>query len=55
MEIENNLSDALHEALTERFVDSNSKRFQRDFIDENNILSGVNKNGEITINGNYFG
>ena len=54
-ELENNLSDALHKALTERFVDKNSKIFQMNFNDENNILSGVNKNGEVTINGNYFG
>ena len=55
MEIEDNLSDSLHTALTERFVDSDSKKFYKNSFDIDNILSGINQNGDVTVNGNYYG
>tara|TARA_B100000029_G_scaffold354937_1_gene347768 strand:+ start:767 stop:3304 length:2538 start_codon:yes stop_codon:yes gene_type:complete len=54
-EIEDNLSESLHIALTERFVDTDSKKFYKNTFDEEEVLSGINQNGDVTVNGNYYG
>ena len=54
-EIEDNLSDALHYALTERFVDKSTINLRLKFQDNKELLTGLNNNGDVTVEGNYFG
>ena len=54
-EIEDNLSDALHYALTERFVDKSTTNLRLKFKDNKELLTGLNNNGDVTVEGNYFG
>ncbi|MBN44191.1 MAG: hypothetical protein CML94_01595 [Rhodobiaceae bacterium] len=54
-EIEDKLSDALHNSLTERFVEKNSNKLRIKYKDKKDILSGINDNGDITVEGEYFG
>ena len=54
-EIEDKLSDALHNALTERFVEKSSSKLRIKYKDKKDILSGINDTGEITVEGEYFG
>ena len=54
-EIEDKLSDALHNSLTERFVEKNSSKLRIKYKDKKDILSGINENGDITVEGQYFG
>lgn len=54
-EIEDKLSDALHNALTERFVEKSSSKLRIKYKDKKDILSGINNTGEITVEGEYFG
>ena len=54
-EIEDKLSDALHNSLTERFVEKNSSKLRIKYKDKKDILSGINENGDITVEGEYFG
>ena len=53
--IEDKLSDALHEALTDRFVDKGTSRLRLKYKDKKDILSGINNQGEVTVEGKYFG
>ena len=53
--IEDKLSDALHEALTDRFVDKGTNGLRLKYKDKKEILSGINSEGEITVEGKYFG
>ena len=53
--IEDDLSDYLHQALTERFVDVDSKKLFQQFDDQNEYLAGINENGDVTINSDYYG
>ena len=53
--IEDKLSDALHEALTDRFVDKGTSRLRLKYKDKKEILSGINEDGEVTVEGKYFG
>ena len=54
-EIEDKLSDALHNSLTERFVEKTSSKLRVKYKDKEDILSGINNNGDITVEGEYFG
>ncbi len=54
-EIENKLSDSLHNSLTERFVEKKSSKLRIKYKDKKDILSGINDLGEITVEGEYFG
>ena len=53
--IEDDLSDNLHQALTERFVDIDSKKLFQDFNNQINYLVGINENGDLIVNGDYYG
>ena len=53
--IEDDLSDYLHQALTERFVDIDSKKLFQQFDNQNEYLAGINDNGDITVNSDYYG
>jgi len=53
--VEDKLSDALHEALTDRFVDKGTNRLRLKYKDKKDILSGINDQGEVTVEGKYFG
>ena len=54
-EIEDKLSDALHNSLTERFVEKTSSKLRIKYKDKKDILSGINDNGNVTVEGEYFG
>ncbi len=54
-EIEDKLSDALHNSLTERFVEKTSSKLRIKYKDKKDILSGINDNGDVTVEGEYFG
>jgi len=54
-EIEDKLSDALHNSLTERFVEKTSSKLRIKYKDKKDILSGINDSGDITVEGEYFG
>ena len=54
-EIEDKLSDALHNSLTERFVEKTSSKLRIKYKDKKDILSGINENGDITVEGEYLG
>ena len=53
--IEDDLSDYLHQALTERFVDIDSKKLFQQFDNQNEYLAGINDNGDVTVNSDYYG
>ena len=53
--IEDDLSDYLHQALTERFVDIDSKKLFQQFDDQNEYLAGISENGDVTVNADYYG
>ncbi len=53
--IEDDLSDYLHQALTERFVDIDSKKLFQQFDNQNEYLAGINENGDVTVNSDYYG
>jgi ATP-dependent RNA helicase SUPV3L1/SUV3 len=54
-EVENKLSDALHERLTERFVDRRTSVLMRR-LRENTVLSTeIGKTGEVTVEGHVIG
>ncbi len=54
-DIENNLSDNLHEGLTNRFVDSTSKYFINSVNDNKNVNFVINKENILTINNTEYG
>ena len=53
--IENRLSDALHERLTQRFVDRRTSVLLRRLRDDENLSADVNDNGEVLVEGEYVG
>src|SRR3982075_770365 len=54
-EVENKLSDALHERLTERFVDRRTSVLMRR-LRENTVLNAeIGKTGEVTVEGHVIG
>ena len=54
-EIEDALSDALHEKLMQRFVDRRTSALVKGLRDERDLLAGVNHDGEVTVEGHFVG
>jgi ATP-dependent RNA helicase SUPV3L1/SUV3 len=53
--IEDRLSDALHESITQRFVDRRSALLVRHLASEGELLASVDKDGEVQVEGSYVG
>ena len=53
--IEDQLSDALHERLTQRFVDRRSALLMGRLKDRDELLAAVNRAGELHVEGQYVG
>ena len=53
--IEDRLSDALHERLTDRFVDRRAAVLVRRLRDSDELLAGVKESGAITVEGYHVG
>jgi ATP-dependent RNA helicase SUPV3L1/SUV3 len=53
--IEDRLSDALHESITQRFVDRRSALLVRHLASDGELLTAVSKSGEVLIEGAYVG
>lgn len=54
-QIEDKLSDALHERLTERFVDRRAAILVRRLAAGDDLIGAVNKNNEVLVEGQYVG
>ncbi|MEM8937520.1 MAG: helicase-related protein [Pseudomonadota bacterium] len=53
--IEDKLSDALHEKLTQRFVDRRTATLLRRLKDDTPLLAGVTEDGEVIVEGQFIG
>jgi ATP-dependent RNA helicase SUPV3L1/SUV3 len=53
--IEDNLSDALHEKLTQRFIDRRTSVLLKKLKDDLPLLAGVNDQGEVVVEGQFVG
>ncbi len=53
--VEDRLSDALHERLTQRFVDRRTSVLLRRLKQKEAIVAEVNENGEVTVEGEFVG
>ncbi|HVZ99713.1 MAG TPA: helicase-related protein [Caulobacterales bacterium] len=53
--IEDKLSDALHAALTQRFIDRRTSALLKGLKREDALLAGVSHEGEVTVEGHYVG
>ena len=53
--IEDRLSDALHESITQRFVDRRSAFLVRRLAGDDELLASVDKTGEVRVEGSYVG
>ena len=53
--IEDSLSDALHEKLTQRFVDRRTSVLLKKLRDDEPLLAGVAKNGDVVVEGQFVG
>jgi ATP-dependent RNA helicase SUPV3L1/SUV3 len=53
--IEDRLSDALHESITQRFVDRRSAFLVRQMASDGELLAAVSKSGEVLVEGAYIG
>jgi ATP-dependent RNA helicase SUPV3L1/SUV3 len=53
--IEDRLSDALHESITQRFVDRRSAFLVRQLASEGELMAAVSKSGEVLVEGAYIG
>jgi ATP-dependent RNA helicase SUPV3L1/SUV3 len=53
--IEDSLSDALHEKLTQRFVDRRTSLLLKKLKDDGSLLAGVNEDGEVIVEGQFVG
>jgi ATP-dependent RNA helicase SUPV3L1/SUV3 len=53
--IEDRLSDALHETITQRFVDRRSAFLVRTLAGDGELLASVDKVGEVRVEGSYVG
>jgi len=53
--VEDRLSDALHGALTQRFVDRRTSVLLRRLKQKESLLADVNENGEVTVEGEFVG
>lgn len=54
-EVEDKLSDALHEALTQRFIDRRTSALLKGLRREDVLLAGVSEDGEVTVEGHFVG
>ncbi len=54
-DVENRLSDALHEVLTQRFIDRRTSALVRSLKRDDILLAGVTEEGEVTVEGHYVG
>lgn len=54
-EIEDKLSDALHEKLMQRFVDRRTSVLMRKLKDDAPLLAGISGDGEVTVEGEFVG
>jgi ATP-dependent RNA helicase SUPV3L1/SUV3 len=54
-QIEDALSDALHERLMQRFVDRRTSALMKSLRDERDLLAGVSREGEVTVEGHFVG
>ncbi len=54
-EIEDSLSDALHECLTQRFVDKRTSALMKGLKDKENLNADISENGEIKVEDHYVG
>src|SRR4051794_36223925 len=54
-EVENKLSDALHERLTERFVDRRTSVLMRRLRENTMLNTEIGKTGEVTVEGHVIG
>ncbi|NQV99946.1 MAG: DEAD/DEAH box helicase [Rhodospirillales bacterium] len=53
--IEDRLSDALHERLTQRFVDRRTTELMRRMKEQPELLAAVKRDGEVVVEGHYIG
>ncbi|MGB0959867.1 MAG: helicase-related protein [Halocynthiibacter sp.] len=53
--VEDRLSDALHERLTQRFVDRRTSVLLRRLKQKESLLADVNDKGEVTVEGEFIG
>jgi len=53
--IEDRLSDALHETITQRFVDRRSAFLVRRLAGDDELLASVDRDGEVRVEGSYVG
>jgi len=53
--VEDRLSDALHERLTQRFVDRRTSVLLRRLKQKEALLAEVNENGDVTVEGEFVG
>ncbi len=53
--VEDRLSDALHERLTQRFVDRRTSVLMRRLKQEESLLAIVNENGDVTVEDQFIG
>ena len=54
-EVEDALSDALHEALMSRFVDRRTSALVKGLRDKADLAAGVDHRGEVTVEGHFVG
>ncbi len=54
-EVEDKLSDSLHEALTQRFIDRRTSALLKGLKREDVLLAGISEEGEVTVEGHYVG
>jgi ATP-dependent RNA helicase SUPV3L1/SUV3 len=54
-EIEDRLSDALHDVLTQRFIDRRTSVLMRSLKQNDVLTAGVSEDGEVTVEGHYVG
>ena len=53
--VEDRLSDALHDALTQRFVDRRTSILMRRLKQKESLVADVNTSGEVTVEGEFVG
>jgi ATP-dependent RNA helicase SUPV3L1/SUV3 len=53
--LEDKLSDALHDALTQRFIDRRTSALLKGLKREDALLAGISEEGEVTVEGHYVG
>ena len=54
-EVEDRLSDALHECLTARFIDRRTSALMKGLREKVDLEAGVSSDGEVTVEGHYVG